>query len=130
MLFLDPARSGLQRLQGIIVNDTEVEKILNHWQKMNPTENKNGAPWESIAEETPADETDNLNEQAIGVVRAAGKASVSLLQRRLRVGFPRAARLIDELEEMGIVGPSLGSGKDREVLIDPEVEDEPSDVEE
>ena len=66
----------------------------------------------------------NLIEKAIGVVRAAGKASASLLQRRLKVGFPRAARLMDELEDMGIIGPSVGSGKDREVLVDSD-NDEP-----
>ena len=59
-------------------------------------------------------------EQAIDVVRSAGKASTSLLQRRLRIGFPRAARLMDELEEMGVIGPAVGSGKEREVLLDPD----------
>ena len=47
-----------------------------------------------------------------------------MLQRRLRIGYPRAARLIDELEEMGVVGESQGSGKDREVLLEPEDEEE------
>ncbi|MBA4375342.1 MAG: DNA translocase FtsK [Anaerolinea sp.] len=122
MLFLDPSRSGLQRAQGIIISDIELEKVLNHWHKMSPNKNGNESPWESLAEELIVEDSDKLIEQAIGVVKAAGKASASLLQRRLRVGYPRAARLIDELEEKGIVGPSVGSGKDREVLIDPEVE--------
>ena len=75
--------------------------------------------------ETPEDEdSDALIEQAIAVVKTAGKASASLLQRRLRVGYPRAARLIDELEERGIVGPAVGSGKDREVLLEPEDEED------
>ena len=124
MLYLDPAKSGLQRVQGILVGDGEIEKVLNHWQRMNEAHGVEEAPWEGIVEEIGEAEGDQLVEQAIGVVKAAGKASVSLLQRRLRIGYPRAARLIDELEEMGIVGPSMGSGRDREVLVDEEKDDE------
>jgi S-DNA-T family DNA segregation ATPase FtsK/SpoIIIE len=68
------------------------------------------------------DVSDALIEQAIAVVKTAGKASASLLQRRLRVGYPRAARLLDELEERGIVGPAVGAGKDRDVLLSDEDE--------
>lgn len=117
MLFLDPSRAGLQRVQGILVNDSEIEKVVNHWQRANGTIEKEEAPWEAMAEPGTVEDADQLIEQAVGVVKVAGKASASLLQRRLRIGYPRAARLLDELEEMGIVGPSLGSGKDREVLI-------------
>jgi S-DNA-T family DNA segregation ATPase FtsK/SpoIIIE len=122
MLFLDPQRSGLQRLQGIIVSDMEIEKIENHWQKMNHAENDVEAPWEKMVQGTGIEDSDQLIEQAISVVRSAGKASASLLQRRLRIGYPRAARLIDELEEMGVVGPAVGSGKERDVL--PALEDD------
>jgi S-DNA-T family DNA segregation ATPase FtsK/SpoIIIE len=66
---------------------------------------------------------DGLIEQAIKIVRQEQHVSASLLQRRLRIGYPRAARLIDELQEMGIVGPSQGGGREREILVDPE-EDE------
>ena len=117
MLYLDPAKSGLQRLQGILIGDSEIEKVMTHWQKMNQNAGENQVPWESMLEESLSEDSDQLIEQAIGVVKAAGKASVSLLQRRLRVGYPRAARLMDELEDMGIVGPSAGSGRDREVLF-------------
>lgn len=118
MLYLDPAKSGLQRIQGILVGDGEIEKVLNHWQRINEANNPEEAPWEGIVEEIVEADGDQLVQQAVGVVKAAGKASVSLLQRRLRIGYPRAARLMDELEEMGIVGPSVGSGRDREVLVD------------
>lgn len=118
MLYLDPGKSGLQRIQGILVGDTEIEKVINHWQKISQAEVTAEAPWEEMTEETSSEDGDQLIDQAIGVVKAAGKASVSLLQRRLRVGYPRAARLMDELEEMGIVGPSVGSGRDREVLVE------------
>ena len=53
-------------------------------------------------------------------MRATQRASTSLLQRRLRVGYPRAARLMDQLEELGVVGPSQGGGREREVLQLPE----------
>ncbi len=120
MLFMDPARSGLQRIQGIMISDAEVEKIISHWQKMTNGAGEASAPWENLISEATLEASDQLIEKAIGVVKAAGKASASLLQRRLRVGYPRAARLIDELEEMGIIGPSVGSGKDRELLVDAE----------
>jgi S-DNA-T family DNA segregation ATPase FtsK/SpoIIIE len=82
-----------------------------------------------IADASSSDEvSDALIEQATAVVKTAGKASASLLQRRLRVGYPRAARLIDELEERGIVGPAVGSGKDREVIIDDNENDSNEDV--
>jgi len=124
MLFLDPTRSGLQRIQGTLINDSEIDKLIFHWQKISygaaPTE----APWEGMVSEATYEASDQLIEKAIGVVRAAGKASASLLQRRLKVGFPRAARLMDELEDMGIIGPSVGSGKDREVFGSTEEESE------
>jgi DNA segregation ATPase FtsK/SpoIIIE, S-DNA-T family len=50
------------------------------------------------------------------------RASASMLQRRLRVGYPRAARLLDQLEDMGVIGPSMGGGRDREVLLEPDEE--------
>jgi DNA segregation ATPase FtsK/SpoIIIE, S-DNA-T family len=101
-----------------MISDVEVEKIINHWQKITNKAEETSAPWESLISEATMETSDQLIEKAIGVVKAAGKASASLLQRRLRVGYPRAARLIDELEEMGIIGPSVGSGKDRELLVD------------
>jgi S-DNA-T family DNA segregation ATPase FtsK/SpoIIIE len=61
---------------------------------------------------------DELIQKAIEIVKESRHASASLIQRRLRIGYPRAARLIEELEEMGIVGPAQGGGKEREVLID------------
>ena len=124
MLFLDPEVGTLQRAQGAMVMDQEIEKIMIHWQGFKKAENDAPPPWESLLAEQGGDDSDKLIEQAIEVVKHAGKASASLLQRRLRVGYPRAARLIDELEDMGIVGPGVGSGKDREVLIDGAAEPE------
>ncbi|MHC1741335.1 MAG: DNA translocase FtsK [Anaerolineaceae bacterium] len=127
LLLVDPQKSAMQRAQGVMVSDQEIEKVLNHWQKMSQSEPE-VAPWEVMIEESSSDEvSDDLIEQAIAVVKTAGKASNSLLMRRLRVGYPRAARLLDELEEQGIIGPAVGSGKDRELLVsndDQEFEDE------
>lgn len=71
--------------------------------------------------------SDDLIEQAIDIVRHARHASASLLQRRMRIGYPRAARLIDELEEMGIVGRGKVGGKERDVLIPPEDDSDSGD---
>ncbi len=74
--------------------------------------------------EPDENEDEGLIEQAVSIVRSSQRASASLLQRRLRIGYPRAARLLDQLEEMGVVGPSLGGGKERDVLVSPTDEEE------
>ena len=119
MLFLPPEASTPMRTQGVMVSDQEVERVITFWQKMNPPPNvTEKPPWQSILDQDAVfSEHDDLIKQAITIVRETQRASTSLLQRRLRIGFPRAARLIDELEEMGIVGPSLGGGRERDVLI-------------
>jgi len=61
---------------------------------------------------------DNLAEDAIEIIKDTGRASASMFQRRLKIGYPRAARLVDELENMGVIGPSRGGGREREILID------------
>ncbi|MBN2148924.1 MAG: hypothetical protein JW726_16165, partial [Anaerolineales bacterium] len=66
---------------------------------------------------------DKLVQKAIELIRGSRTTSASLLQRRLHIGYPRAARLMDELEEMGIVGPSQGGGRERDVLLDQEEEE-------
>jgi len=70
------------------------------------------------------EEQDEVLEQAIALVRKSGFASASMLQRRLRIGYPRAARLMDELEELGVVGRSQSGGKSREVLVRDEDDEE------
>ena len=71
-----------------------------------------------------AEINEGLIEKATSIVRQSQRASASLLQRRLRIGYPRAARLLDQLEELGVVGPSQGGGKERDVLLGPLDEDE------
>jgi S-DNA-T family DNA segregation ATPase FtsK/SpoIIIE len=118
MLYQDPEVGSPMRAQGVMVTDLEVERVVAFWQKnwQTPPE---PAPWEGLIEES-LDGPDALLDKAIEIVRRDQHASASMLQRKLRVGYPRAARLIDELEEMGIVGPSQGGGKERDVLVPPE----------
>ncbi len=66
------------------------------------------------------DDDEELLINAIELVKVSQRASASLLQRRLRIGYPRAARLLDSLEDMGVVGPALGGGRERDVLIAPD----------
>lgn len=116
MLFLNPEAGTPIRAQGVYVSDDEIDKILAHWQGELPEGAGNEAPWESLLQESEEFGGDALVKEAIEVIKQTGKASASLLQRRLRIGYPRAASLMDELEDMGIIGPP-GNGREREVLI-------------
>ncbi len=115
MLFLNPEAGAPKRAQGVILLDREVDDVVAYWKNQRADQPVRGAPWEELIEESAGG--DELIEKAIDLVRRTQRASASLLQRRLRIGFPRAARLLDELEERGVVGPAQGGGKDREVLI-------------
>lgn len=119
MLFLPPDAAGPMRCQGVMISDQELERVITFWQKNAPRPEGEAPPWEKMMEEEAVlADRDNLVEQAIAVVRETRRASASLLQRRLRIGYPRAARLIDELEELGVIGP--GGAREREVLLDGE----------
>ncbi|RME06846.1 MAG: DNA translocase FtsK [Anaerolineae bacterium] len=127
MLFLPPEAAAPMRVQGVWVDDREVEKVVNYWQGQVAAAEEEPPPWEEMmAQEAMLAERDNLLTQAIRLVQQTQRASASMLQRQLRVGYPRAARLIDELEELGVVGPSRGGGREREVLIGEE--DDISDI--
>jgi S-DNA-T family DNA segregation ATPase FtsK/SpoIIIE len=118
MLFLNPEVGSPIRAQGVYVTDQEIERVIAHWQKIAPLKD-NEAPWETLLSKSEVVDGDEiLVEQAIAVLRKEKRASASLIQRRLRIGYPRAARLLDQLEEMGVVGPSMGGGRDREVLLE------------
>jgi S-DNA-T family DNA segregation ATPase FtsK/SpoIIIE len=123
MLFLPPEAPAPIRCQGVMVSDQEVERVITFWQKMHLLTEESPPPWESLAEEEAmVADRDGLVLKAIAIVRETQRASTSMLQRRLRIGYPRAARLVDELEEMGIIGPSQGGGREREVIIGPDDE--------
>ena len=124
MLFLTPAINTQHRIQGAFLSDDEVRKVVKFLKNASQgetayiedvTEKRTGA---GGTKDFSGDDGDDLFEDAKATVIQSGKASASLLQRRLRVGYARAARLIDLLEEAGIVGPAEGA-KPREILIDP-----------
>jgi S-DNA-T family DNA segregation ATPase FtsK/SpoIIIE len=128
MLFVPPEAPAPIRSQGVLISDQEIERIINFWQKSLPAGTEpEQAPWEKMLEdEQVLADRDDLVAKATQVVRETGRASASLLQRRLHIGYPRAARLMDELEELGVVGPAQGGGREREVL--PTDEDEAEDL--
>jgi len=128
MLFLHPEIGLPMRAQGVIVLDNELNRIIRWWKKKAVEEEKpvqdryddtETPPWEEkVGVEDKADEDEALIDEAIDLIKSEGHASASYFQRQLRIGYPRAARLIDQLEEMGIIGPSQGGGREREILID------------
>jgi S-DNA-T family DNA segregation ATPase FtsK/SpoIIIE len=111
------------RLQGVLVTDPEIEAVARHWKAQGAAQyrpeitapKRDGKPG-SHPDDDEDDDADPLLSQAIDVVRRSDKASASLLQRRLRVGYARAARILDQMEDRGIVGPADGS-RFREVLV-------------
>ncbi len=116
MLFMSPEANRLLRLQGCFVSDEELAAIADHWRQTVEAEpdQDEPAPWDGLAVEE--DEEDSLLAEAIALVRQHGQASTSFLQRRLRLGYSRAARLMDQLEERGVVGPDPGGGRSRQVF--------------
>jgi DNA segregation ATPase FtsK/SpoIIIE, S-DNA-T family len=144
MLFQSPDAAAPVRMQGCFVSDKELERIIDYWRgarRLHPPaisrgsdngdsdkpEDAAAAPavaekpsqpplWDEMraeAENAPADE---LLPEAVELVRKLGKASTSLLQRRFRIGYTRAARLMDMMEEQGLIGPPTGTSKARELL--------------
>ena len=124
MLFLPPGTSNLRRVQGCLVTDDEINRIVEI------VNNQAKPSYDKDMErqlEAPApgnggngggiDEDEDLIQQCIEVIRVEQKASVSLMQRRLRLGYTRAARIMDEIEDRGLVGPSRGA-EPREILFD------------
>jgi S-DNA-T family DNA segregation ATPase FtsK/SpoIIIE len=119
MLFLAPDASGPQRIQGVFVTDTEVEQLVTFWHKMRPDHVPADPPWETlIAKHALIDETDTLLEAAIELAKKNDHLSASYLQRRLRLGYPRAARLMEHLYEMGLVDDPKSGGKTRKTYTD------------
>jgi S-DNA-T family DNA segregation ATPase FtsK/SpoIIIE len=122
MLYLSNDLGKPKRIQGVLVTDKEIDKVTEFLKSQSlPQYDDSILAYRSGAHEGSSGEMlgeDDLYEDAKETVVMAGKASASLLQRRLRVGYARAARLLDMLEEDGIIGPAEGA-KPRDVLIDP-----------
>ena len=123
MLYLPLDASRPMRAQGVFISDQEISSLVGFWENtprarlpridLRPVESdQDGAD----ADEVENDAQDELLYKAIELANSYKKVSTSLLQRRMRIGYPRAARLMDQLEDQGIVGPSDGS-KSRDVII-------------
>jgi len=126
MLFLPPGSSRLTRVHGAFVSENEINRVVDFWKQQATPEYDQSlllappAEEEESAEDEPiSDEQDPMYEEALRVVLEMGKASTSTLQRRLRLGYGRAARILDMMHRDGIIGPPDGS-KPREVLKRPE----------
>ncbi len=124
MLLLTPSMSKPKRIQGALVTEDEVQKIMNHLHLQSPPQYNNEVVAQpvqlngkgGVVMDFDSGSDDDMYKDALRVVIDSGKASASLLQRRLRVGYARAARLIETMEDQGIIGPADGA-RPREVLI-------------
>jgi S-DNA-T family DNA segregation ATPase FtsK/SpoIIIE len=121
MLYLPPSTSRLIRAQGVLVTDHEIQRLVEFVSAQSPPAfdvamhekmQSTAAPAEEVT-----DEDEELVEKCIEIIRQEKRASTSLLQRRLRLGYTRAARIVDILEQRGILGPGEGA-KPREILVD------------
>jgi len=134
MLFMSPSSSQVMRLQGCLVTSEELNRLITYWKdaarqngqlKPSPREQFVQSPLPTLLEMQEESEEDLLPGQedemiarAAEVVRQEGRASTTLLQRRLRIGYARASRLIDALEKQGVIGPDMGGSRGREVFRD------------
>ena len=127
MLYLPPDLGKPVRVQGVFVSEPEMQRLIEFLRKQGapqyqeevttmPVKGGTGRSATSAGGDTGDGDKDEFFEEAVGVVTQYDRASASLLQRRLKIGYARAARILDELESAGIVGPADGS-KPREVLV-------------
>jgi S-DNA-T family DNA segregation ATPase FtsK/SpoIIIE len=123
MLYLPPGSAKLHRAQGALVTDQEIQSIVDFIARQGKPSyeldihQQLSKPANDFENDEGCGEDEELIQQCIEVIRSEQKASVSLMQRRLRLGYTRAARIMDELESRGIVGPSKGA-EPRDILID------------
>ncbi len=122
MLFLPPGTAKLQRIHGAFISEKEVQRVTDFWrtQQLSSDPLAQRVNFLEPAEDgdIPAEDLDEKYDEAVELVLRTRQASISMLQRRLRVGYNRAARMIEVMEQQGIVGPSDGS-KPREILLPP-----------
>ncbi|MBM3120985.1 MAG: DNA translocase FtsK, partial [Chloroflexi bacterium] len=148
MLFHSPDAPAPLRMQGAYVSEAELNRLILHWrsQAVGPSSpaptagpaserpSLGGAPlkqaplWDEMEAE-PEDGIDPLYDEAVKVVRGMRRASISLLQRRMRIGYTRSARLVDLLQERGIIGPAKDGSQAREVLDYGDLDGEPQSQE-
>ena len=122
MLFLPVGASKPVRVQGAFLSDEEVERVVNHC-----IEQQKASYQEEMIPEEPSEMLDEVDDElyddAVQLITEMQTASVSMLQRRFRIGYTRAARLIDAMELRGIVGPYEGS-KPRKVLVSQQTDEQ------
>ena len=131
MLFLSSDAPKPRRVQGVFISEDETAALSEHWRQLPIEVDLPVVPLEELAREAEVaaaestvesadfDETDSLYDRALQLATSTRQLSTSLLQRRLRIGYPRAARLMDQLEEEGIVAGTSEPGKPREVIYLP-----------
>jgi S-DNA-T family DNA segregation ATPase FtsK/SpoIIIE len=127
MLYLASDAAGPRRIQGCYVSDEEVRRLVSYWKNWYDTQVAAGkmqrigvGPWQrGLTRRELLAETDPMLEEAIELVIAEGEASASLIQRRMGLGYPRAARIIDLLYELRVIGPPEPGGRSRKVLLKP-----------
>jgi S-DNA-T family DNA segregation ATPase FtsK/SpoIIIE len=132
MLFQAPDAPAPIRMQGAYVSEGELSRLIRYWKLADVeldaeyetpagsaeripdgVDLEQGSLWEEVADQ---EDLDPIFDEAVQVVREAHKASISMLQRRLRIGYTRAARVVDQMEAMGIIGPAQSGSQPREVL--------------
>ncbi len=131
MLFQAPDAPAPARLQGVFVSESEIQRLVSYWQgyagmvQLAPSvaggivdAMPSGIPLKQMPlwDEMEEDQGDPMLKEAIDLARRQGRASISMLQRRLRIGYTRAARLIETMEEKGIIGPPDPGSNTREIL--------------
>jgi S-DNA-T family DNA segregation ATPase FtsK/SpoIIIE len=138
MLYLASDSGYPVRVQGCYVSPEELDRVIGFWRKeVGPADER--SPWKQMmpSEEPEEPEATQFNanyvdeemlHRAISIVKKRGSASTSLLQRRLHIGYPRAARLMEVMTKMNIIGPPVAGGQRRDVLIGGENEDENGDA--
>jgi S-DNA-T family DNA segregation ATPase FtsK/SpoIIIE len=122
MLYLPPSTSRLIRAQGVLVTDDEIHRLVEFVSAQSPPTYDTSMQDKlqlssSSTDEDVTEEDEELVEKCLEIIRQEKRASTSLLQRRLRLGYTRAARIVDILEQRGILGPGEGA-KPREILVD------------
>jgi DNA segregation ATPase FtsK/SpoIIIE, S-DNA-T family len=126
MLFLAPGTTNLVRVHGAFVSEEELDKVIEFIREqkgpdyVKEIDNQIAEMAKDDAEgDTQADELDPVYDEALEFVTGKGSASISLIQRRFRIGYNRAARIVEQMEQEGIVGPADAAGKPRKVLVKP-----------
>jgi len=147
-LYMAPDNLRLVRMQGAWVSDDELRRIIQWWRAQaetlawSPADVPDSVRWDALDRMVQprlwvdpeqdlgdkAGETDELLDEAIDLVRREQRASVSMLQRHFRIGYTRAARIVDAMDERGVIGPPTGSSKPRDVLLPPAEEVDSDDV--